>query len=169
MLSLDQPQGVGLGELSADLPPERVAMSGKLSGTPLLTTELQFNVRYSLTEYLSFMWQHGAYLIRRRRVRGLAGGWLRLRSTASAGFNFLLSGRGRRTYAFTIDAHGIVRTSGGVTLIGWPDVLALRSYSRGFMLVLQRGTLPIPYRCLSSRQRHQLRALVQSRHTLAQA
>lgn len=167
MLSLDQPQGIGLGEVSGERSREQEGNAGSSASAPLLATELQFNVRYSLTEYISFMWQHGGYLIRRRRVRGPAGLSLRLRSTASAALNFLLSGRGRRTYEFLIDSHGIVRTSGGVTLIGWQDVVALRSYARGFMLVLERGTLPIPYRCLTTRQRHQLRALVQSRHTFA--
>ena len=51
------------------------------------------------------------------------------------------------------DEHGIVRSSGtGVTLVPWGDVSAVRSYSCGYMLVLKRGTLPIPFRCLSATQ-----------------
>jgi len=128
---------------------------------------LHFFVRYSLAEYVSFMWQHGGFLIRRRRVRWPASLFLRLRSTLGAGLNFVLLGRGRRTYEFTIDEHGIVRTSGGVTLIEWDDVAAVRTYSRGFMMVLKRGTLPIPFRCLSQQQTTTMRALAAARHELS--
>ena len=128
---------------------------------------LHFFVRYSLREYTSFMWQHGGFLIRRRRVRWPASLLLRLRSTCSAALNFVLLGRGRRTYEFTIDEHGIVRTSGGVTLIGWEDVAAVRTYSRGFMMVLKRGTLPIPFRCLSEGQVAAMRELAAARHELS--
>jgi hypothetical protein len=111
--------------------------------------ELHFLVRYGVGEYASFMWQHGRYLIRRRRVGRVASNWLLLKSTASAVIHFVLRGRGKRTYEFTIDTHGIVRTSDtGVTLIGWQDVNAIRRYRPGFMMMLKRGTLPVPMRCL---------------------
>ena len=125
--------------------------------------DLHFFVRYSLREYIGFMWQHGGFLIRRRRIRWPASLYLRIKSTASAALNFVLLGRGRRTYEFTIDEHGIVRTSGGVTLIGWSDVTAVRTYSRGFMMVLKRGTLPIPFRCLSEAQRGAMAGLAEAR------
>lgn len=128
---------------------------------------LHFFVRYTLGEYVSFMWQHGGFLIRRRRVRWPASLFLRLRSTLGAALNFVLLARGRRTYEFTIDEHGIVRTSGGVTLIDWDDVAAVRTYSRGFMMVLKRGTLPIPFRCLSQQQTVTMRALAAARHELS--
>lgn len=125
--------------------------------------DLHFFVRYSLREYIAFMWQHGGFLIRRRRVAWPASLYLRIKSTASAAFNFVMLGRGRRTYEFTIDEHGIVRTSGGVTLINWADVTAVRTYSRGFMMVLKRGTLPIPFRCLNETQRGAMRGLAEAR------
>jgi hypothetical protein len=130
---------------------------------PLPLSELHFFVRYTLGEYISFMWQHGGYLIRRRRIRFPASLYLRLKSTLSAAMHFVLLGRGRRTYEFTIDQHGIVRTSGGVTLIGWEDVTAVRSYTRGFMMVLKRGTLPIPYRALSDAQMGAMKQLAAAR------
>ena len=125
--------------------------------------DLHFFVRYSLGEYIGFMWQHGGYLIRRRHIRFPASLYLRLKSTLSAALHFVLLGRGRRTYEFTIDEHGIVRTSGGVTLIDWADVTAVRTYSRGFMMVLKRGTLPIPFRCLNEAQQGAMRMLAQAR------
>jgi hypothetical protein len=115
--------------------------------------QLQFCVRYALPEYISFMWQHGRYLIRRRRIGRLASGWMLVKSTSLAACHFVLLGRARHVYEFTIDQHGIIRASGtGVTLMPWADVGAIRRYSRGYLLVLKRGTLPIPFRCLDRLQ-----------------
>jgi hypothetical protein len=139
------------------------ANTSAMPSTPAKLGDLHFFVRYSLREYIGFMWQHGGFLIRRRRIRWPASLYLRIKSTASAALNFVLLGRGRRTYEFTIDEHGIVRTSGGVTLIGWADVMAVRTYSRGFMMVLKRGTLPIPFRCLNETQRGAMRGLAEAR------
>ena len=115
--------------------------------------ELHFKVRYALPEYISFMWQHAGYLIRRRRIGRLASWWMLTKSTSSAAMNFVLQGRSRHLYDFLIDSHGIIRTSNtGVTLVPWADVSAIRRYSRGYMMVLKRGTLPIPFRCLTGAQ-----------------
>lgn len=151
MLSLNHPHPVAGGLPVTSLVPDAAADA------------LHFFVRYSLREYTSFMWQHGGFLIRRRRIRWPASLFLRLRSTLGAALHFVLLGRGRRTYEFTIDTHGIVRTSGGVTLIAWDDVAAVRTYSRGFMMVLKRGTLPIPFRCLSQQQTVAMRDLATAR------
>ena len=134
-----------------------------LPASPAKLGDLHFFVRYSLREYIAFMWQHGGFLIRRRRIRWPASLYLRLKSTLSAALHFVLLRRGRRTYEFTIDEHGIVRTSGGVTLINWDDVTAVRTYSRGFMMVLKRGTLPIPFRCLDEVQCGVMRSLADAR------
>jgi hypothetical protein len=123
--------------------------------------ELHFWVRYTLLEYVGFMWQHSGYLIRRRRIGWPASIYMQFKSTATAALHFILLRRGRRTYELTIDDHGIVRTSDtGVTLIEWDDVSGLRTYSAGLMMVLKRGTLPIPFRCLKGNEADQLRALV---------
>jgi len=118
-----------------------------------LPAPLRFSVRYALAEYLSFMWQHAGYLIRRRRV-GRAAGWcLQAKSTSAAALHFVAQGRARRIYEFTIDEHGIVRASPrGVTLVKWDQVKAVRRYTRGYLLVLAQGTLPIPFRCLELAQ-----------------
>ncbi len=128
--------------------------SGELTLLPL-----EFSVRYSLIEYVSFMWQHVHHLIRRRRIHAPASWYMLVKSTWASAFHFVTQGRSRHTYAFTIDQHGIVRTGpGGVTLIGWEDVSAIRSYTRGRLMVLKRGTLPIPARCLTREQSDNLAA-----------
>ena len=135
----------------------------------VLPCELHILVRYKLSEYISFMWQHGGFLIHRRRIRWPASLYMRVKSTANAAMHFILLRRGRRTYQFTIDEHGIVRTSDtGVTLIEWADVSAVRTYSRGFMMVLKRGTLPIPFRCLHGGDMDAMRCLAAARKAHAE-
>lgn len=134
----------------ADLP---AAMTSAGASVPEECNELHFKVRYALPEYVSFMWQHAGYLIRRRRIGRFSTWWMLAKSTSAAALHFVLQGRSRHLYDFTIDDHGIIRTSGtGVTLVPWGDVSAIRRYSRGYMMVLKRGTLPIPFRCLSGLQ-----------------
>jgi hypothetical protein len=143
---IDPPDTLTLDTPPPDLP--TLHSQGEAAALPL-----EFSVRYSLAEYVSFMWQHARYLIRRRRIGAPASWYMLLKSTWASAFHFVMQGRSRHTYEFTIDRHGIVRTGpGGVTLIGWEDVSAIRSYSRGRLLVLKRGTLPIPARCLDRAQ-----------------
>ena len=111
--------------------------------------------------------KHAGYLVRRRRVGGINGGYLRCKSTVTAALHFILLRRGSRTYEMTIDAHGIVRVSDrGVTLIGWDDVRLIRRYRDGFLMVLNRGTLPIPYRCLSEGEIAELRTFASTLRSL---
>ena len=139
------------GQVRNDLP--LTDLSGLGANVASRSGELHFKVRYALPEYVSFMWQHAGYLIRRRRIGRLATWWMLSKSTSAAAMNFVTQGRSRHLYDFTIDDHGIIRTSGtGVTLVPWQDVHGIRRYSRGYMMVLKRGTLPIPFRCLSSAQ-----------------
>jgi hypothetical protein len=130
-----------------------VRIDAPAAEAPLQAAQLHFKVRYALPEYVSFMWQHAGFLIRRRRIGRFATWWMLSKSTSAAALNFVLQGRSRHLYDFLIDDHGIVRTSNtGVTLVPWADVSAIRRYSRGYMMVLKRGTLPIPFRCLSGAQ-----------------
>ena len=151
------PKRVGGGSPGAPIMqrerPGPAPVHGGSGGAALAIGALAFKVRYSLAEYTVFMWQHSGYLIRRRRVGGMTALWMTARSTWGAAFNFFVQRRSRHLYDFTIDEHGIVRANGtGVTLVPWTDVSAIRRYSPGYMMVLKRGTLPIPYRCLNAEQ-----------------
>ena len=144
-------ESVASDQIRADLPLADLSAMG--ASVAAHSGELHFKVRYALPEYVSFMWQHAGYLIRRRRIGRLATWWMLSKSTSTAAMHFVAQGRSRHLYDFTIDNHGIIRTSGtGVTLVPWGDVSAIRRYSRGYMMVLKRGTLPIPFRCLSGAQ-----------------
>lgn len=144
-------EGGATSMLRSDAVGSEHASAGDGPGAP--SQELHFKVKYALPEYVSFMWQHAGYLIRRRRIGRVATWWMLSKSTSAAAMNFVVQGRARHLYDFQIDCHGIIRTSGtGVTLVPWADVSAIRRYSLGYMMVLKRGTLPIPYRCLSGAQ-----------------
>jgi hypothetical protein len=154
----DEPDTIGLG---ADAMP---AAAIPVVHPPAALSNLHFWVRYSFLEYLGFMWEHAGYLIHRRRIRWPASLFLRLKSTLSAAVHFVLLQRGRRTYEFQIDQHGIVRTSDtGVSLVDWDDVERIRTYSKGFMLVLKRGTLPVPFRCLTRAEIDGMRGIAEAR------
>ena len=160
---LAEPDGGEFADVAATGAAPEVSSAQPIPATAL-PCELHILVRYKLSEYISFMWQHGGFLIQRRRIRWPASLYMRIKSTANAAMHFVLLRRGRRTYEFTIDEHGIVRTSDtGVTLIEWADVSAVRTYSRGFMMVLKRGTLPIPFRCLHSGDMDAMQCLAAAR------
>lgn len=160
---IDPPATLMLNAAPADLPALQ-------EGASQAGLALQFSVRYTLVEYVSFMWQHARYLIRRRRIPAPASWVMLLKSTWGAALHFVIQGRSRHTYEFTIDQHGILRSGpGGVTLIKWSDVRAMRRYSRGRLLVLQRGTLPLPARCLSHAQADSLAAYAASIKAVAPA
>ena len=74
-------------------------------GAPSLAVadSLEFKVSYTLGEYVAFMWQHSARLIRRRRITGLAGWWMTFKTTWHAALNFIMLRRSRQLYEFTID------------------------------------------------------------------
>jgi hypothetical protein len=146
-----------------ELPIEQTTPDIGLPFAVALPFALHFLVRYTLGEYLGFMWQHAGWLIRRRRVGRINGSYLRVKSTFMAALHFILLRRGSRTYEMTLDAHGIMRVSdSGVTLIGWHDVRLVRRYRHGFLLVLKLGTLPIPYRCLKQDEITALRSFAAS-------
>ena len=165
MFGFNHSKGVGAGEPVPAMMQRESTGPGSMhtpgDGPPVSLTAhagaqegIEFKVRYSLAEYVVFMWQHSSYLIRRRRFSGLPLIWMAIKSTFSAALNFVMQGRSRHIYEFQVDTHGIVRTnSTGVTLVPWGDVVAIRRYTRGFMMVLKRGTLPIPFRCLDEAQR----------------
>lgn len=92
-------------------------------------------------------------------------------SSAGIGLKFQVAVFGTPAYAvkrylmpecrFSIDAGGIRRESARVCLsLTWDDIDAVRTYRRGYLLLLERGALPIPFRCLSAGQASRLRALV---------
>nr|WP_314540484.1 YcxB family protein [uncultured Massilia sp.] len=65
--------------------------------------------------------------------------------------------------SFRIDGAGIERTSRAGTFVrAWSDVAAVRRYRRGYLLLLDKGAVPIPYRCLDQTQQEAFRKLARA-------
>ncbi|MEJ7805025.1 MAG: YcxB family protein, partial [Telluria sp.] len=67
-------ESVATTAVRSDTPGTDLASAG--AGPAPRSEELHFKVRYALPEYISFMWQHAGYLIRRRRIGRLATWWM---------------------------------------------------------------------------------------------
>ena len=116
---------------------------------------ITFSVRYRLGEYLRFVTEHGfgtdATLRELRGVRRLLARLL-LRTVGTVGFAWKASRVGR--CRFELDAEGIRRhTRRGPGSVPWSRVKALHTCTPGFLVELEEGALPLPFRVLGTGQR----------------
>ena len=117
---------------------------------------VQFEVTYEFGEYCQFAIEHGSG--RGGRPFGPVGRML-ISAVALPAFLFKASKVGR--CSFNIGAAGIVRTSNvGELRISWTEVIAVHRYTPGLLIEKREGAVPIPYRCLTPRQRALLEGLV---------
>ncbi len=167
---------------------------------PPAAPAIRFDVVYTLSEYLGFLRDHLAFLLRRappstrlrrnagplacalvaaalawlagpgawRTVMGAcaalalaclpaaAGAWVALVGTPV----FFIKKRRMPRCAFRIDAHGIERESRAGTLArSWADIDGVRRYRRGYLVMYDRGAMPIPFRCMDRAQEAAFRRL----------
>lgn len=159
---------------------------------------IEFDVAYTLREYLSILRDHlGATLRRQPRSTRLRQallppaiatlallaawcvepGWWRAACLAGAALAlafapitsiawvvlvgtpvFYLKRRRMPLCSFRIDATGIARTARTGRLVRtWADIDGMRRYRQGYLLMMRRGGMPIPYRCLDREQQATLR------------
>lgn len=120
-----------------------------------LSPRVQFSVRYRLGEYLKFVTEHA--LDTQEELRMLRGvkrllSRIVLQSVATLGFVYKSSRVGRCD--FILDAAGVSRrTKRGPGSVPWSRVKAVHTYSLGFLIELESGAMPIPFRVLSPEQR----------------
>jgi hypothetical protein len=77
---------------------------------------------------------------------------------------FLLKKRRTPVSDVTIDRRAIERSSTrGEFRRNWDEVKSVRRYSRGYLLVFERGALPIPFRCMNTGQQERFRAFALAR------
>ncbi len=122
---------------------------------------VEFSVRYRLGEYLKFVTEH-AFDVQDdlRALRGARRNLARivLQVVAALGFVYKSFRIGRCD--FSIDACGVSRrTRRGPGSVPWSRVKAVHSYSIGFLIELENGAMPIPFRVLSAEQRSHIRQL----------
>ena len=122
---------------------------------PPAAEAIRFDVVYTLPEYLGFVRDHLAFL-RRRTAGPLLVAWVALIGTPI----FFIKKRRMPQCAFRIDAHGIERTTRAGTLArSWADIRDVRRYRRGYLVMYDRGAMPIPFRCMDRTQEAAFRRL----------
>jgi hypothetical protein len=122
---------------------------------PPAVPAIRFDVVYTLAEYLGFVHDHLAFL--RRRTNGRL---LRALIVLIGTPIFFIKKRRMPRCAFCIDAHGIERQSRAGTLTrSWADIEDVRRYRRGYLVVYDRGAMPIPLRCMDREQAAAFRRL----------
>jgi len=93
-------------------------------------------------------------------VPAMTGFWVAVIATPI----FYMKKRRMPLCAFDIDAAGIARTTRAGRLVRrWDEVKAVRRYRQGYMVIMERGALPIPLRCMTAAQQERFRALVLGR------
>lgn len=117
-------------------------------------SKIEFSVRYRLREYLKFVTEHafdtddslrGLRGVRRHAARAL------LLTVAFFGFFYKVSRVGRCD--FKIDGEGVIRkTKIGPGSVPWSRVKSVHTYSPGFLVELEKGAMPLPFRVLSPEQ-----------------
>jgi hypothetical protein len=120
-----------------------------------LSPRVQFSVRYRLGEYLQFVTEHAFDTQEELRLlRGVKRllSRIALQVVATIGFLYKSSRVGRCD--FIVDAAGVSRrTRRGPGSVPWSRVKAVHTYSLGFLIELESGAMPIPFRVLSPEQR----------------
>lgn len=110
---------------------------------------VNFEVAYRFAEYRQFALEHV------RESRGASPGVFgRLFISIVAAIAFAVKKTRMPVCSFSIDDTGIRRrTAVSNVVVAWPQVKRVFRYAPGYVIEVGRGAMPIPYRCLTERQR----------------
>jgi len=141
--------------LTVDLP------DAPQAAPPAAAQAIRFDVVYTLSEYLSFLRDHVDFTLRwARPAARLRRGSVSLLCALVGTPLFFIKKRRMPRCAFCIDAHGIERRTRAGTLVrGWADIEGVRRYRRGYLVMYDRGAMPIPFRCMDREQEAAFRRL----------
>jgi YcxB-like protein len=127
---------------------------------------ISFSVSYGLREYLSFVRDHLPAMLEMMVAEGKVKRmpsklWYPVFLVGSTVAFFYKKHR-MPVCDFVIDEKEIRRTTrGGTLVVPWSDLIAVRRYSRGFLLDKgTKGAMPLPYRCFSAEQMAAMEGLV---------
>jgi hypothetical protein len=131
-----------------DLPPSTAA-------APPSEEPIRFTARYGLGEYLAVLREHLLIVLRERgEGRRKAGRGLRWLIAVVATPLFLYKKWRVGDCHFTIDATGLTRGSRGRPVsVAWNEIVAIRRYRAAYLVEIERGAMPLPYRCFSADER----------------
>lgn len=117
--------------------------------------KIEFSVTYRLQEYLVFVTEHSFDTEEALRcTRGLKRRLIAIAQKAVAAAGFFRKMRRVGECRFVIDSAGLSRRSkNGVGSVPWSRVKAIHTYTPGFLVELESGAMPVPFRVLSDRQR----------------
>ena len=117
-------------------------------------SQIEFSVRYRLGEYLKFVTEHAFDTEESlRTLRGVRRHVARtaLLTVAFFGYFYKVSRVGQCN--FRVDGEGVSRdTKIGPGSVLWSRVKSVHSYSPGFLVELESGAMPVPFRVLSPEQ-----------------
>lgn len=125
---------------------------------------IEFAVSYTLRDYLTVLREHVSMEAARRSgnkpgafTRAMLPIWVTL-----IGLPMYVIKRVQLPQCdFRIDCHGVRRVSAKATLTKpWSELVEARAYSGSYLLVFNKGAIPLPYRCLSAQQVVRMRALL---------
>ena len=119
------------------------------------SSRVEFSVRYRLGEYLTFVTEHS--FATEEALRDTQGArrllaHLLQRAVATLAFFYKMGRVGRCD--FVITSTGLSRrTKLGTSSVEWSSVKAVHTYTPGYLVELQQGAVPIPFRVLGREQR----------------
>jgi hypothetical protein len=119
---------------------------------------LNFDVTYRFSEYRQFALEHV------RAVKGVSPGLFgRILISITATIVLAIKRLKMPRCSFTIDQTGIRRrTAGGEYVVPWARVRRVLRCNPGYVIELEHGAMPIPYRCLGENQRATLETLLRT-------
>ncbi len=116
---------------------------------------LEFSVRYRLSEYLRFVTEHAFETQESlRELTGLKRRFVLNGMKILAAFTFFYKSSRVGECRFRIDSEGVCRHSkSGKGTVPWSKIKNIYMYSPGYLIDLQHGAMPIPFRVLSPDER----------------
>lgn len=117
--------------------------------------QVKFSVRYRMGEYLTFVTEHS--FATEEALRDTRGAKRLLahvfqRTVAGVAFVYKVGRLGRCDFVIT-PAGLSRRTKLGTSSVEWSSVRAVHTYTPGYLVELEQGAVPIPFRVLSGKQR----------------
>lgn len=121
-------------------------------------SQIEFSVNYRLREYLSYVTEHSFDTEEAlRNTRGFKRRLIKLVQMAIATLFFFYKVSRVGQCNFVIDSDGVRRRSkSGAGSVPWSRVKTIHTYSPGYLVELEQGAMPIPFRVLNIRQRELL-------------